>query len=199
MPSLPTAPTQPPDPPPPQAQPTTTTTSTPKPSAALVAPSNPSEVWSQGNLKSLNRDTTSFLIQIGELKHHNFGGQQPSSIAIFFSIIFSFCSILLMQFFWKMKKPTCHLNCPKLTRNNRRSRNRCQSRNHHRTHLRQNTILVHSFGSTWDWRQGCLKLKEGGSLSFLWGWTHLVSHTYATTLHARKLWPEECRTVYCNF
>ena len=44
MPSLPTAPTQHPDPPPPQAQPTTTTTSTPKPSAALVAPSNPSEV-----------------------------------------------------------------------------------------------------------------------------------------------------------
>ena len=44
MPSLPTAPTQHPDPPPPQTQPTTTTTSTPKPSAALVAPSNPSEV-----------------------------------------------------------------------------------------------------------------------------------------------------------
>ena len=44
MPSLPTAPTQHPDPPPPQAQPTTTTTTTPKPSAALVAPSNPSEV-----------------------------------------------------------------------------------------------------------------------------------------------------------
>ena len=26
-----------------------------------------------------------------------------------------------------------------------------------------------------------------------------MSHTYATTLHARKLWPEECTTVSCNF
>ena len=87
---------------------------------------------------------------------------------------------------------------PRFHRNNRRSRNRRQSRNHHRIHLRPNTILVHSSGSTWDWRQGCLKLEGGGSLSFLWGWIYLVSHTSATTLHARKLRPEESTTVLCN-